>query len=314
MKLFDVFCNDTIDLSNRLDNVNKINHKVNMSENVLSTVNVLPTMEDEEIDEVYPGQSSGRLKNWIASHYGGKITCAKAAKVKNDANASNFYKKRASWYQSLHCKGRKQIREDDPSVGSALTIFDIDDTLFRTDANVYLKDNSGNKRKLSSKEFNKHTLQDGEQYDFDEFKDAKRFNKTSKPIQNIWKTAQNTLENIGKRPGSRVVIVTARGDLDDKDLFLDTFRQHGLDMDKVHVYRAGNIKHGSSADKKKIVIRNLLESSDFTEVRLFDDYEENLEEFLKLSEEFPDIVFKAFPVSSQGKIGQPIITCGNIES
>lgn len=68
---------------------------------------------DPELDEVYPGQSSGKLKNYIKRKYGGEINCTKAAKVKNDPDASAFYKKRASWYQSLHCKGRKQVRETD---------------------------------------------------------------------------------------------------------------------------------------------------------------------------------------------------------
>ena len=57
-----------------------------------------------ELDEVYPRQSSGKLKNWIKNHYGGAINCTKAARLKRDSNASTFYKKRASWYQSLHCK------------------------------------------------------------------------------------------------------------------------------------------------------------------------------------------------------------------
>ena len=63
-----------------------------------------------ELDEVYPGQSSGKLKNWVKQHYGGSINCTKAAKLKNDSAASTFYKKRASWYQSLHCKGNRNIR------------------------------------------------------------------------------------------------------------------------------------------------------------------------------------------------------------
>ena len=85
-------------------------------------------------------------------------------------------------------------------------------------------------------------------------------------------------------------------------------------MDKVHVYRAGNIQHGNSADKKKIVIRNLLEDSGFTEVRLFDDHQENLAAFLELSNEFPGVVFKAFPVSKTGNIATPIVLSGDIES
>lgn len=70
----------------------------------LDYYNVLDKAEhDPEIDEVYPGQSSGRLKNYVHRKYGGDITCGKAVKVKN-SNASKAIKNRASWYQSLHCK------------------------------------------------------------------------------------------------------------------------------------------------------------------------------------------------------------------
>lgn len=307
MKLLDVFYSEPVMLGLPVDSQQKSVKSNFMKEN--DQIN----LEDYEIDEVYPGQSSGKLKNWIANHYGGKITCAKASKVKNDPNAGNFYKKRASWYRSLHCKGRKQIREDDPFDSATLTIFDIDDTLFKTDASVHVKNKNGEKRKLSTQEYNKHTLSNDESYDFSEFKDAKRFNATSVPIENIWKTALTTLDNIEKQPGSRVVIVTARPDLDDKDLFLDTFRKHGLDMDKIHVYRAGNIMHGNSGDKKKIVIRNLLHSGQYTEVRLFDDHEDNLAAFLELSIEFPGVVFKAFPVGKSGEISQPIVICFGTE-
>jgi hypothetical protein len=57
-----------------------------------------------QLDEVYPGQSSGKLKNYVKKKYGdGDITCGKAAKVKS-SNAPKSIKNRASWYQSLHCK------------------------------------------------------------------------------------------------------------------------------------------------------------------------------------------------------------------
>lgn len=70
-------------------------------------------IDEDDLEEVYPGQSSGRLKNYIKRKYGGEISCRKAARVINDPDASNFYKKRASWYKSLHCKGSKQVREDE---------------------------------------------------------------------------------------------------------------------------------------------------------------------------------------------------------
>ena len=257
------------------------------------------------IDEVYPGQSSGRLKNYIKRKYGGKISCRKAGSVLNDPDAGNFYKKRAKWYQSLHCKGRRQVREDDQ--GAALTIFDIDDTLMKTSATVMVKKPDGTSRELSAAEFNQYQLQPDEEFDFKQFKDAKLFRSTSKPIENLWSTAQEILSSIGKRSGSRVVIVTARSDMDDKDEFLQTFRDHGLDIGKIHVFRAGNLNTGNSAENKKIIIRKLLSNGQFTETRLFDDHIDNLRAFLSLKEEFPDITFEAYPVSSSGKIGHPII-------
>jgi hypothetical protein len=191
--------------------------------------------------------------------------------------------------------------------GAALTIWDIDDTLFRTTAKVMVRTDLGPPREISSSEFNTYRLGPNEEFDFSQFDDARLFYTTSKPIENIWKTAQETLEHIGKRPGSRMVVITARRDLDDKDLFLDTFRKHGMDMGKVHVYRSGNLRHGSSAANKKVVIRGLLNLGDYTETRMFDDHFPNLEAFLSLKEEFPGVIFKAFPVSHNGSVGHPII-------
>jgi hypothetical protein len=45
------------------------------------------------LDEVYPGQSSGKLKNYIKKKYGGKIGCGKVARLINDPSVSKFYKK-----------------------------------------------------------------------------------------------------------------------------------------------------------------------------------------------------------------------------
>jgi hypothetical protein len=262
------------------------------------------------LDEVYPGQSSGKLKNYVRKKYGGEIGCGKVARLINDPSVSKFYKKRAIWYKSLHCRGTKQIREEDPqmpNVGAALTIWDIDNTLFKTAAQAVVKRSDGSTFTLSPEEYNSYQLKPGESFDMSQFQNAKLFYDTSKPIANIWRTAQTVLQNIGKRPGSRMVVVTARSDLDNKDLFLNTFRKHGMDMSKVHVYRAGNISSGNSAMNKQTVIRNLLNAGNYTEVRLFDDNYDNQAAFLRLKLEFPEIQFKAYPVHKSGRIGNPII-------
>ena len=262
------------------------------------------------LDEVYPGQSSGKLKNYIKKKYGGKIGCGKVARLINDPSVSKFYKKRAIWYKSLHCRGNRQIREEDPNMlnqGAALTIWDIDDTLFKTKAKAVVVRPDGSRISLTQKEHSNYKLKPGEKFDMSQFQNSQLFYDTSKPISNIWRTAQHVLQTIGKRPGSRMVIITARSDLDDKDLFLDTFRKHGMDMSKVHVYRAGNLSTGSSAKNKATIIRNLLEAGDYTEVRLFDDNYDNHVSFLRLKKMFPEIKFKSYPVHKSGLIGNPII-------
>lgn len=264
----------------------------------------LADAESGELDEVYPGQSSGRLKNYVKRKYGGEINCAKARKVINDPDVSNFIRKRAIWYNSLHCKGTKQVREDDTDAGSALTIFDVDETLFHTEAKVKLIGKDGNVRILTSEQFNdiKNHQGPGERLDLSEFTDAKLFHDTSKPIENMWRTAQDILEGIGHRPGSRVVVITARENFDDFGMFVETFHKHGLDISEENFFTVGG------AENKKTKILELLQDGNYTEARMFDDHQPNLVDFLSLSEEpgLDHILFEAIPVGKGGRIGTPI--------
>jgi len=74
----------------------------------------------------------------------------------------------------------------------------------------------------------------GEKFDFGEFKSAEVFNKTSTPIARMINKVKVILKNATKA-GSKVIIVTARPDFDDKKLFLDTFKKQGIDIDKIFV-------------------------------------------------------------------------------
>ena len=262
-------------------------------------------VDEDDILEVYPGQSSGRLKNYIARRYSGEIGCRKVGTLLRDPDVPNFYKKRAKWYKSLHCKGRKQVREDDE--GAALTIFDIDDTLFRTTARIKAKTPDGKIKILTPTEWDKLQKErphdDHPDLDFDEFTDSKLFYDTSTPIKKIWKTAQKTLMSLGRRPGSRVVIISARHKFDDFNLFVDTFHKHGLDISKENFFTVGG------ARRKKAKIIELLDEGNYTETRMFDDHLPNLIDFLNLKKDprFSKITFKAIPVGRNGKLGKPII-------
>lgn len=191
--------------------------------------------------------------------------------------------------------------ENQQSIGAALTVFDIDETLFHTAAKIMVVKDGEVVKELDNKEFNTYLLEPGESFDFSQFTDAQFFHDTSVPIETMWKRAKITLDGIGKRPGSRVIIVTARSDFDDKELFLNTFRKHGLDIDKIHVHRAGNLNLPSAAGKKKI-IGQYLATGKFDMVRLFDDAESNLRSFLSLRDDYPKIKFKAYMVLDDGSI------------
>ena len=60
------------------------------------------------------------------------------------------------------------------------------------------------------------------------------------------------------RKGSKVIIVTARPNFDNKKTFLDTFRKQGIDIDKIYVERAGNLGTGPAAKNKEIIFRNFI--------------------------------------------------------
>jgi hypothetical protein len=185
----------------------------------------------------------------------------------------------------------------------SLTIFDIDDTLVHTTAQITVRKNNGSIIKLTNQQFNTYKLQNGEEFDFTEFRDSHKFFHESKPIDRMMNKAKHILANSSSNPLSRVIIVTARANFDNKEKFLDTFRKYKFDIDKVRVERAGNITDvHNNATKKYIIIRNYLSTKQFSKVRFFDDNMENLTEFLKLRQEFPDIKFQAFFAKPDGSV------------
>ena len=126
--------------------------------------------------------------------------------------------------------------------GSGLTIFDIDDTLFRTNSKVHVKKDGKTITKLSPAEFNSYKLKSGKEFDYHEFTNAQKFYKEARPITKMLNKLRGILRNIKKKPGSKMIMLTARRNFDNKDLFLKTFRKFGIDIDSIRVERAGNIK------------------------------------------------------------------------
>ena len=183
-----------------------------------------------------------------------------------------------------------------------LHVFDIDETLFKTTAKIHVKDKDGKTvRSLSNAEFNDHKLSPGHSYGFDEFRRADKFSKESEPIHPMIAKLRKIHANVKNSPGSRVIMNTARADFDDKDKFLGKFKQHGIDIDDIHVHRAGNIKGDQApAEKKNVVLRKHLDSGNYRHATMYDDSEKNLNHFLKLKHEYPHMEFHAYHVKHDG--------------
>lgn len=185
--------------------------------------------------------------------------------------------------------------------GFGLTIFDIDDTLFHTFAKIKVLKDDKEVHTLTNQEFNVYELKDGESFDFGEFKDAEHFRATSKPIGKVIAKAKTILKNALNK-GSDFIILTARADFHNKDMFLQTFRDHGFPIDKVYVERAGNLGSGPSAINKVQIITKYLEKREYARVRLFDDAKSNLVAFLNMKKDYPQIDFQAYIVLEDGAV------------
>lgn len=186
--------------------------------------------------------------------------------------------------------------------GKGLTIFDIDDTMFVSKAKVRVQNtNTGKVKELTPQEYNSYKLGNNEVWDYGEFKSAKLFYKTATPIARMIEKAKAIIKNATAR-GSKVIIVTARADMDNKDLFIKTFEAHGIPMKNVYVERAGNVGGKNSAANKTVVFKKYLDTNKYARVRLFDDHMDNLKALLDLKKEYPNVEFFAYLADLKGSV------------
>jgi len=181
-----------------------------------------------------------------------------------------------------------------------LVIFDIDDTLVHTNTRVKVVRDNKVVKQLNSHEFTHYKLGPGEQFDFGAFRNAREFFDNAKPIVPMIQQLRDDIAT-----GNKVVMITARADFDDRDTFLNTFKQWQVDMDKVHVYRAGNDTRSIAIDEKKAaIIRNLMDQNNFNKVIMYDDSVPNLDSFINLKKVYPHTKFYAWHVDHDGETSE----------
>jgi hypothetical protein len=182
-----------------------------------------------------------------------------------------------------------------------LYTFDVDETLFKTNAKIHVLQDGERVKSLSNTEFNTYKLGSNQTYDFSEFEDSKKFYNDSLPIYNMIDRVKAIHKH--KDSADKIIILTARADMDNKEIYLNKFRESGLKIDDIHVHRAGNLKcSGGVAVKKAKVISEHIEKYDFSKIYLYDDAIDNLTTFLELKITYPSVKFYGYLVNCKGNV------------
>ncbi len=189
--------------------------------------------------------------------------------------------------------------------GGSLFIFDVDDVLLSTKAKIIVRNSlTGLQKELSTTEYATFTPSDGDDIDLSQFGDSKLFlqSETIREPLDILLTLQEISNRRIDKDGSRVIMLTARNDFDDKNSVLEFFKGLNIDVDRVHFERAARVGYESTSENKKTVVRNYLKSNNFSSVTTFDDSTRNLKAINSLCCEFPDTEFYAFAVGPNGNV------------
>lgn len=188
-----------------------------------------------------------------------------------------------------------------------ITFIDIDDTVFKTSTDVLVKDEDGKTvKQLNSFDYNNYILRPGEYFDYSQFRNSEAFANTAKPMPSTLHKINRLLNIVRLKQGvDKIIFLTARADMDDKQLFLSTFRKAGIPVDNediIYIERAGNIKNMPTPEAKAYIIKKYLNTNRFNVVRMIDDSANNLDSFLDLKDDYPELKFIAIQVTPNGNL------------
>lgn len=185
----------------------------------------------------------------------------------------------------------KYLNELSSIYGKGITFIDIDETLYKTFAKIYVVDDITKRvvKKLNNQEFNTYELPPNHSFDFREFRNAKYFRETSIPIEKTMKRLKRMFQNIDRR-GSKVILLTARATFNNMHEFEQTFRDHKIPIDNIEVIFVGdrpNKRAVTTSQAKKNEVMKHLKTGEYRRIRLIDDDLKNIKDFLTLEKELP---------------------------
>ena len=94
-----------------------------------------------------------------------------------------------------------------------------------------------------------------------------------------------------------------RQSFEDMATFKQAFLDQGIPIEKIDLNFAGDIAEeaGGVAMAKRKIVEKYLAHGEYQEAKLLDDNKENLDEFLKISENEKDVKFDAVLVHEDGR-------------
>lgn len=158
---------------------------------------------------------------------------------------------------------------------SKVLVFDIDDTLIKSNAKVFVKNGDTVVRTLDSQEFNDYKLNTGETFSFEEFRDLDILLKSE--IKPYFYTMKREYER-----GVHISILTARGD---KDMIHKFFlKKAGIDIHPDLIFATGDDTSNISVSEKKAKCIRTLANYGYRTMIFFDDNIDNLNEVKKMGD------------------------------
>lgn len=180
-----------------------------------------------------------------------------------------------------------------------LSVWDIDDTLFETPAGklkVHVLNDDGEKvDSVTSAQYanenylmeisRKHGLGDHLNFDFTQFRDSKLFFRYAKAIKKWMQEAKQEYSDAR----NFFMILTARDDMNDQQIFLQKFGMYGLNMNtnRSHIIRAARVrKH-----KHEILAEILSSIQTVAVVKYWEDSPTEIRNYNTLGQKFPNVRF-----------------------